>query len=69
MRAASAHGRITSLVLTILPLVTMFALFIVAPGYLQSMAADEDGKWLIVAALAGQLIGYFTMRRIITIKV
>jgi tight adherence protein B len=69
VKAASAHGRLTALVLTFLPIVTMLALMVVAPGYLQSMANDPDGKYLIIGAIVGQIIGYYTMRRIIDIKV
>jgi tight adherence protein B len=69
VRAASAHGRITGLILTLMPVVLMFALLVVAPGYLQGMAKDSDGKWLIVGAILGQLVGYFFIRKIINIKV
>jgi len=69
VKAASAHGRITGLVLTIMPIVLMFALLVVAPGYLQSMAKDPDGKWIIMGAVIGQFLGYYFIRRIINIKV
>jgi tight adherence protein B len=69
VKAASAHGRITGLILTIMPVVLMFALLAVAPGYLQGMAKDSDGKWLIIGAICGQFLGYFFIRRIINIKV
>jgi tight adherence protein B len=69
VRAASAHGRITALVLTFLPAVLVVALLVIAPGYLQGMAADPDGQWMIIGALAGQALGYFFMRRITDIKV
>jgi len=69
VKAASAHGRVTGLILTIMPIVLMFALLAVAPGYLQSMAKDPDGKWLVVGAIAGQFLGYYFIRRIINIKV
>ena len=69
VKAASAHGRITGLILTILPIATMLGLLAVAPGYLQGMAKDPDGKWLIVGAVVGQVLGYFFMKRIINIKV
>ncbi len=69
VRAVSAHGRLTALVLTILPFVTMLALMFVAPTYLESMARDPDGKYLIVGSIAGQVLGYYFMRRIIDIKV
>jgi tight adherence protein B len=69
VKAASAHGRVTGLILTIMPVVLMFALLAIAPGYLQSMAKDPDGKWLIVGAITGQFLGYYFIRRIINIKV
>ena len=69
VKAASAHGRVTGLILTIMPIVTMVGLIIVAPGYLQGMVKDPDGKWLIVGAIGGQVLGYFVIRRIINIKV
>jgi tight adherence protein B len=69
VRAASAHGRLTATILTILPIVTMLGMLVVAPGYLQGMAADPDGKWLVGASIAAQFIGYYFIRKIITIKV
>jgi tight adherence protein B len=69
VKAVSAHGKMTALILSIMPLVTMLALTVVAPGYLGSMAADIDGKYMIVGAIAGQFIGYMWMRKIINIKV
>src|SRR6266704_1798150 len=44
VKAASAHGRLTATILTLLPIATMLALLLVAPGYLQGMANDSDGK-------------------------
>ncbi len=69
VRAASAHGRATALILTILPVATILLLMYTAPEYLESMVKDPHGKYLIVAAIAGQVAGYFWMRRIINIKV
>jgi tight adherence protein B len=69
VRAASAHGRMTAGILTAMPVVTMFALLVVAPGYLQGMAADEDGRKLIVGCIVAQVIGNLCIRKIIKIKV
>ncbi len=44
VKAASAHGRLTATILTLLPVATMLGLLVVAPGYLQGMAEDSDGK-------------------------
>ena len=69
VRAASAHGRLTATILTVLPIATMLGMLIVAPGYLQGMAKDPDGRWLVGASIAAQFIGYYFIRKIITIKV
>jgi tight adherence protein B len=69
VKAASAHGRMTAMILSILPVFMLLALPIVAPGYLSGMAADSDGKWMIVGAVVAQLLGYYIMRRIVDIKV
>jgi tight adherence protein B len=69
VRAASAHGRLTATILTLLPIVTMLGMLVVAPGYLQGMAKDPDGKWLVGGSIAAQFVGYYFIRKIITIKV
>ena len=69
VKAASAHGRLTATILMLMPIGTMFALLVVSPGYLQGMAKDPDGKWLIAFAIVGQIVGNYFIRRIIKIKV
>jgi tight adherence protein B len=69
VKAASAHGRVTSAVLVLMPLATTVLMLVLAPGYLQSMAKDPDGRWLIAGALAGQIVGQLLIRKIINIKV
>jgi tight adherence protein B len=69
VRAASAHGRLTATILGILPVALAVGLLAVAPGYLQGMAKDPSGKYIILGALCGQLVGFYCMKRIINIKV
>jgi tight adherence protein B len=69
VKAASAHGRLTATILTVLPLATMIGLLFVAPGYLQGMAADSDGKYMIGGAIVAQILGNYFIKRIINIKV
>jgi tight adherence protein B len=69
VKAASAHGRLTATILTLLPVCTMLALLLVAPGYLQGMAKDSDGKWMIGGAIFAQILGNYFIKRIINIKV
>jgi tight adherence protein B len=69
VKAASAHGRLTATILTLLPIGTMLGLLVVAPGYLQGMAEDSDGKWMIGGAVVAQILGNYFIKRIINIKV
>jgi tight adherence protein B len=69
VKAASAHGRLTATILTLLPVGTMLCLLVVAPGYLQGMANDSDGKYMIGGAIVAQILGNFFIKKIINIKV
>jgi len=69
VKAASAHGRLTATILMLMPIATMFALLVVSPGYLQGMAKDSDGKYLIGFAVVGQILGNYFIRKIINIQV
>jgi tight adherence protein B len=69
VKAASAHGRMTATILTLLPIGTMALLLLIAPGYLQGMANDPDGKKLIGGAIIAQILGNYFIKKIINIKV
>ncbi|MCU1274017.1 MAG: type secretion system protein, partial [Bryobacterales bacterium] len=69
VKAASAHGRLTATILMLMPIFTMVALLVVSPGYLQGMAKDKDGRYMIAFAIGGQILGNYFIRKIINIKV
>ena len=69
VKAVSAHGRITGLVLVLMPVVVAVIMMITSPQYLVDLAADKVGRMMIYGALFGQVLGYFVIRKIINIKV
>jgi tight adherence protein B len=69
VKAASAHGRITGLVLVLMPIVVACIMMVISPGYLVEMANDKTGRMMIYGAVIGQFIGYFVIRKIVNIKV
>jgi tight adherence protein B len=69
VKALSAHGRLTSMILTGLPVVTTIALTMIAPEYLGGMAKDPDGMKLIIVAIVMMLIGTLIIQKIVKIKV
>ena len=69
VKAASAHGRITGLVLTLMPVAVAIFIMLTTPAYLREMAADKTGRLMIYGAVVGQIIGYFVIQKIVKIKI
>jgi tight adherence protein B len=69
VQAVSAHGRITGLVLVLMPVAVAVIMMVTSPQYLIDLAADKLGRMMINGAICGQIVGYFVIRKIIRIKV
>ena len=69
VKAVSAHGRITGLVLLLMPVGVTVALMFLNPKYLADLVADPIGRMLIYGAALGQVVAYFVIRKIVDIKV
>ena len=69
VKAASAHGRVTGLILSLMPVVVAALMFFTSPDYLMVLFRDPDGRKMLWAAGLGQLVGYFFIRKIVNFKV
>ena len=69
VKAASAHGRITGLVLVLMPAVVVVLLMMMSPSYLTGMMKDPTGKAMVYGACIGQVVGFFVIRKITNIRV
>jgi tight adherence protein B len=69
VKAASAHGRLTATILTLLPIATLGGLILTSPGYLDPLLNDEMGRKIIMLGVVAQVVGNFFIRKIIKIKV
>jgi tight adherence protein B len=69
VKAASAHGRITGIVLVLMPLAVTGFMMMITPEYLRTLVNDSTGKLLIYGAITGQIVGYFVIRKITNIKI
>jgi tight adherence protein B len=69
IRAISAHGRMTGLALTMIPLGVGILMFFVNPDYVRFFFLDDVGNIMLAVAVALQLIGYAVIRQIVKIEV
>ena len=69
IKAASAHGKVTGVILALMPVVVAVLLFLASPDYILVLVRDPDGKHLVIGAAIAQVIGFFCIRKIVNIKV
>jgi tight adherence protein B len=68
VRALAAHGKLTGMVLTVLPIAIALVMMMVNPGYLAILLYHPYGKYLIVAAVVCLLLAHLVIRRIVDIR-
>jgi tight adherence protein B len=69
VRSISAHGRLTGLILTLLPVFIVIVMSIVNPYYLGILVAHPHGKDLIAAAIGCLILAHLIIRRMVAIRV
>jgi tight adherence protein B len=69
VRAMTANGRMTAIVLSLMPIFIALVMLYINPQYLGLLVSHPLGKTLIMCAIAGQLLAYFVIRKIVDIKV
>ncbi|WP_029942306.1 type II secretion system F family protein [Sphingomonas astaxanthinifaciens] len=69
VRALSSEGRMTAIMLTVLPVLAFTALFLLNPAFYLDVAADPFFVPGFVALIVVYCIGVFTIRRMVDLKV
>ncbi len=69
IRVLSAEGRLSALILVLLPLVLVLALRLIAPEYIETLLIEPVGRVMAVVAACLMILGVFSMKRIINIRV
>jgi tight adherence protein B len=69
VRALAAYGKLTGLILTILPIGIAIMMLIVSPGYMQVLFNHPLGKNLIAIAIGCLILAHFVIRKIVDIQV
>jgi len=69
VRAISAHGRISGLVLSMIPMAVAVLMFYTNPDYVLFFARDPIGKIMMAACIGLQFLGFICIRKIVDIEV
>jgi len=69
VKARTAHGRLTGMILSILPIALGVLIAMIAPNYMLTFFRDPAGPPMIITCLVLQVLGFLWIRRVIAIKV
>jgi tight adherence protein B len=69
VRALSSEGRMTGVMLTVLPVLTFVSLFLLSPGFFLDVADDPMFVPGFMVLLVMYLTGFFTIRKMVDLKV
>lgn len=65
----TAEGRISGYILTALPVVMFGVFYLLRPGYLDVFFTERICQLILGAAVLGQIVGYFIIRKIVNISI
>lgn len=69
VKAVSAHGRITGLVLVLMPAGVTALMMLLSPQYLLTLYTDPDGRLMVMGSILAQIVGFLCIKKITNIKV
>jgi tight adherence protein B len=69
VKVYTAQGRMSGYLLAILPIITFIALNLLMPGYEDVLTKEKPGQYLLLLAVAWQIIGFLFIRKIINIRI
>jgi tight adherence protein B len=69
IKTLSAEGRISAIILVLVPFVISFYFYVVQPSYIELLLTDPLGRVMSTVAVLSMITGVFIMRRMIRFKV
>ncbi|WP_161484957.1 type II secretion system F family protein [Neomoorella mulderi] len=69
IKTLTAQGRISGLIIGLLPIVLSTVIYLLNPGYLSLLFTTKTGVIMLLSAVLAQLMGVIMIRRIIRIEV
>jgi tight adherence protein B len=69
VRVLTAQGRLSGMVLTVLPFLLAVAMYMLSPQYMEPLLKEPLGHKMIAYVFVSVIFGHFMIRRIVNIKV
>jgi len=69
IKTLTAQGRISGLIIGLLPIVLAVIMSVLNPEYLMTLFTAQAGKLMLLAAVFGELLGILLIKRIVNIQV
>jgi len=69
VRVYTAQGRLTGYILAALPIFMALFLFVTSPDYLGELVVEKEGKYAVAFVIAGQIVGFLVIRKLINIRI
>jgi tight adherence protein B len=69
LRTYTAQGRLTGLVIGLMPFAVVGAIFVIDRDYITTLFDHPVGRFMVAAAIVMQIVGYFWVRRIVNIEI
>jgi tight adherence protein B len=69
IKTLTAQGKISGIIIGILPILLAAALFLISPEYLLLLLTDSMGRTMLISAIIMEIAGIIIIRKIIDIKV
>lgn len=68
IKVLTSTGRMSGMVIAMLPLVIMLILMVINPGYISVFFKTTAGKLMLLVAAGMELLGFFIVNKIVSIK-
>ena len=69
IQALSAQNRLAGRVIGVLPFIIGLIMYLLRPDLIMILFKEEIGRTLVAIAVVMQVLGFYTMKRIVTIKI
>lgn len=69
IRTLTAQGRLSGAIISLLPIVMAFVIYIINPSYIMPLFTQTAGYWMLIMAAVSEIFGIMVIKKIVDIKI